>query len=145
MQSAIDQIEKIIKKNNIFQITETKKSEKTLFIKIKNDENFFVLMVKEAFEDKIVINTTNPVKFDDIPEEKNHYELANKFNTYAIGAKCIKIDGMKESFLFAREEMFSHKECRNEKLITSKILLSFEILKSSPELFSTYLDNDDDE
>jgi len=142
---SIQYIEKIINKNKDLTVEETSKSATTLFSKLKYNNNIYILMVKEAFEDKVVVNATNPVNFDDLPEEKNLYEVANKFNTYAIGVKCIKLKKGRGSFIFTREEIFSIKDCKNEKLINQKLLLSFEMLSSAPELFSTYLEESDEQ
>jgi len=104
-------------------------------LKIKyNDEDFFVF-VKKYIDDLIVLNVVNPISFLGKIKNGIELELANEFNTRAIGAKCILTDQEKKNYLFSREELIRGKDIYNKDLIEVRLKTSISMVISAVSIF----------
>lgn len=147
MDAALTSISKIIKSEKKIQTIEDLSFDETLVLKVKHEDEAFILMAKEAFDRYYVININNPVSFGDIDPSTNPYELANKCNRRAIGSKCMTVEGSPTSFIFSREELIGKDDVRNRKYIIDRVMLALIIVTEGPSILVSCLDenNENDE
>lgn len=141
MNKQVQDVVSTIKKIEFLKVIEENILEDdTKSLKFEYNDELFFMMVKCVSEEYIVINTTNPISMENTKFKKSKLEVLNHFNTLAVGTKCILSDQDKSHFFFVREEFIRLKDAFNKDLISARLDLSIELIKSAVGIFESIND-----